>query len=435
MTAAVRRAAGRTFRSMHVRNYRLYFFGQIVSITGTWMMSVAQIWLVLRLTNSALAVALTGSFQFLPVLLLGAWGGLIADRFDKRKLLIGTQSVRAVLSLALAIITVTGLVHLWMIYAIALAVGLTTVIDNPTRQAFAMEMVGPEDVTNAVSLNSATFTGSRIVGPAVAGVVIAVVGIAACFFIDAISYIAVIVALVMIRPKELFRQAPQPRAKGQLREGFRYVWRSPDLRFLLLLAAVIYTFSFNFSVILSLLVKWSFGGGAGEYGILLSVMGVGSLIGALVMAGRARPSRLMIPLSGIAFGALEAAAALMPSIGFVMGLFVPLGFASMILMASTNTSLQLASNSAMRGRVMGLYAVVFLGSTPIGNPLAGWFADTLGPRGALAIAGGVAVAASFVALLYVRRLGRSQTAAEEPLDEEISVEQDGVPGRLTARAR
>jgi MFS family permease len=406
--------AHKTVRSLRVRNYRLYFYGQIISFVGTWMQSVGQAWLVLKLTGSGVALGVTMALQFLPVLLLGAWGGVIADRFDKRRVLVWTQSLSAILALALGILTITDSVQLWMVYVLALALGLVTVADNPSRQTFVMEMVGKEHVTNAVSLNSVTFTGARIVGPAIAAALIATGGLGLCFLINAGSYIAVIVGLLFMRKDELLPQPRAARARGQIREGFRYAWSRPLLRRLLLLAVVIYTFSFNFSVIMPLLAERSFSGGAGTYGLLLSVTGVGSLLGGLAMAGHSRATERLIVVAGLTTGLLEGLAAIVPQLWMEVIVLIPLGFVLMVLMAGANSAIQLASDGAFRGRVMALYAMVFLGSTPIGGPLAGWAAEHLGPRAALGIGGAFAAIASLVAMwaMGIRHRGARLTLAQ-----------------------
>ena len=405
MTAIGARAHS-TVRSLRVRNYRLYFLGQIVSLIGTWMQSVGQAWLVLKITGSGVALGLTMALQFLPVLLLGAWGGVIADRFDKRRVLVWTQSLSAVLALLLGVLTITGTVQLWMVYVLALALGLVTVADNPSRQSFVMDMVGAEHVTNAVSLNSVTFTGARIVGPAIAAALIATGGLGLCFLINAASYLAVIAGLLMMRRDELNSQPRVERAKGQIREGLRYAWSSPILRRLLLLAVVIYTFSFNFSVIMPLMAERSFSGGAGTYGLMLVFTGIGSLIGGLAVAGHNKPSERLIVAAGLSTGLLEVLAAVIPQLWLELVVLVPLGFVLMAMMAALNSALQLASDGAFRGRVMALYAVVFLGSTPIGGPLAGWLSEQYGPRASLAIGGVIAVLAASVAVLGLRKRGR-----------------------------
>lgn len=369
------------------------------------MQAVAQVWLVLRLTHSGLALGITTGLQFLPILLLGPLGGLVADRFDKRKVLILTQAADAVLALTIGVLTLTGVVELWMVYALALGLGLVTVVDNPTRQSFVAEMVGPSDLQNGISLNSAVFTFTRILGPAIAGALILTVGLAACFLLNALSFLAVIGGLVAMRPAELHRGDPTPRMRGQIREGLRYVWTTPRLRWPLVLMAIVYTLSFNFSVLLPLLARFSFGGGAALYAQFLSAMGAGSLVGALVMANRRRASPQVLAWSAAAMGAAMVAAGLAPSVGVAFGVLAAIGFASMVFMATGNSMMQIASAPSMRGRVMSIYAMVFLGSTPIGGPLMGWLSEWAGPRIAFAIAGVVAVVSALGALWVLRALG------------------------------
>jgi len=395
----------RTFHSLHSRNFRLFFIGQAVSVTGTWMQMVASAWLVLRLTGSGVALGVQTALTFAPILVIGAWGGVIADRFDKRRVLIATQAAFAVLALALWSLTATGAVRLWMVFVLSLLQGLVTVVDNPTRQSFYAEMVGPRDLANAVSLNSAVMTGTRIVGPALAGLVIATLGLASCFLLNGVSYLAVIAGLWWMRADDLHRHAA--RAKGGLREGLRYVWRTPELRWPLLLMAVIFALSFNFSVLLPLLAQIAFHGGAGTYGTLLSLMGVGSLMGALVLAHAARPTKGRLAASAIAFGLFSVGAGLAPSLGTELAVLVPLGVAAMTFMITGNSMLQLISTPEMRGRVMALYGVVFLGLTPVGAPLAGFVGEHLGPRFGLAAGGVIAAVAGLIGLGVVARNRRA----------------------------
>jgi MFS family permease len=405
VTAAIRRTAHNTFRSLRVRNYRLYFFGQIVSATGTWIQSVAQVWLVLKLSGSGLALGITTGLQFLPILLFGPWGGVVADRFDKRKILMWTQSASAVMAAVLGILVMTGAVRLWMVYLLAFVLGFVTLIDNPTRQSFVVEMVGPDDLQNGISLNSAVFTATRIVGPAIAGLLILTVGLALCFLLNAASYIAVIAGLALMRPADLRRQALVPRAKGQVRAGLRYVWSTPRLRWPLLLMAVIYTLSFNFSVLLPLLARNAFHGGAGLYSLFFSMMGLGALVGALMMANQRRPSQRVLAGAGLGFGIAVVAVAVSPVIGLAVAAIILVGFTSMAFMATSNSMLQFATRPSMRGRVMAVYAMVFLGSTAIGGPLSGWVAGALGARMALGLAGGVSAVSALAAYWALRALG------------------------------
>jgi MFS family permease len=400
-----RAAMSRTFRSMHVRNYRLYFTGQIISLSGTWMQSVAQAWLVLKLTGSGVDLGVVTALQFLPILVGGPWGGVIADRVDKRRLITGTQTAAAVLALALGVLTVANVVQLWMVYLIAFLLGCVTMVDNPTRQSFVMEMVGREDVPNAVSLNSVVVNAARIVGPALAGLLIATVGIGICFLLNAVSYIAVIAAFVAMRPSELLRTDPLPRSKGQLRAGLRYVWSHAELRTPLLLMAVVGTLAYNFSVVFPLLVKESFHSGAGTYGVLYSVMGAGAVIGGLVVATRGRATRGLLAGSTVSFGAVLLAAAAVPHLAIEIAVMLPVGAASTAFIATSNALLQLGATPDMRGRVMALFSVVFLGSTPIGGPIVGWIAQVAGPRVALGV-GAVATLATGLVAVVVWRGGR-----------------------------
>jgi len=390
-------AGERTFRSLHVRNYRLFFYSQLVSLTGTWMQTTAQSWLVLKLTDSGVALGVMIALQFLPMLLFGVWGGVVADRLDKRRTLIWTQGAAAVLAVAMWGIVLTGVVEVWMIDVLAFLLGMVTVVDLPTRQAFVIEMVGTDEVANAVGLNSAVFNAARLVGPAVAGLLIHVIGLSPLFLFNAISFVPVIGGLAAMRPDELVRHAPAPRARGQIREGLRYVWNSPVLRSTLIVCAVVTTFGFNFIIVLPLMAKNVFHGGAGLYGALLAVMAAGSLVGALTAANKARPSRPLLVGSGVAFAVLCMAASVAPSAIACAVLLVPLGAASMVFLTTANSTLQLNSQHHMRGRVMAIYALVFLGSTPIGGPIVGWISEQWGARAGLFVGGG----ASLVAVLAV----------------------------------
>jgi MFS family permease len=390
----VRRAVGQTFRSLRVRNYRLYFFGQIVSVSGTWMQSVAQAWLVLQLTGSGVALGGTVALQFLPMLLAGAWGGVIADRFDKRTILIGTQSADAVLALTLAVLTATGAVQLWMVFVLAFLLGLVNLVDMPARQAFVTEMVGAENVANAVSLNSVVVNAGRIVGPAVAGILVATVGIAVCFFVNAASYLAVIGALLAMRRLELLPAPRIPRRRGQLREGLDYAWGDRELRRTLTMVAVVGLLAFNFSVFLPLMTQQVFGSGAATLGALYSLLGLGAVAGGLLVAARGRTDGGLMAAAGIASGAALIAAALMPTLTLELVAVVPLGLATIVFVASANSLLQLRSDPRMRGRVMALYGVLFLGTTPIGSPAVGWLAERAGVREAMVLAGAITLAAA-----------------------------------------
>jgi len=357
----------RTFRSLHIYNYRLFFFGQVVSMSGTWMQSVAQSWLVLQLSGSSLDLGITVGLQFGPVLVLGAWAGALADRVDKRRLLIVTQSVAAALALILGVLTASDVVTVWMIWVLAGLTGCATALDMPSRQSFVYEMVGSDDLANAIGLNAVIINSSRIIGPAVGGILIAGVGVAPCFFFNAVSFVAVIVALSIMRRRELRPSKPVRREPGQVRAGLRYVWRTSELRVPLVMMAVVSTLAYNYSVVLPLLTKSVYGRGGGAYGALSAAMGVGALAGALLMASKARPSRRLLVASTFAFGVVTVLLAVAPSYLWGLVLLVPMGAAGVLFISTTNSLLQLNADDAMRGRVMALWAVVFLGSTPIGN--------------------------------------------------------------------
>lgn len=426
----LRRVAGTTFKSMRTRNYRLWFTGQIISVSGTWMQTVAQAWLVLRLAPRAdqgIDLGLTTALQFLPMLVLGAWGGLIADRLDKRRILFGTQATYGVLAIVLAILTATGTVRLWQVFLLALLLGFVNLVDNPARQSFVVEMVGPNDLPNAVSLNSIVMNGARVIGPAIGGVLIATVGLAVCFEVNAASYIAVIVALALMRRSELHQSARAPKAKGQLREGLRYAWQTRDLRDVLLVVLVVGTLAYNFTVILPLVAKLSFHGGAGVYSLLTSLMASGAVIGGLIVAGRGRrPNVTRLGMIGIGFGVFILALALAPDLIVASIVIVPMGGLSIAFIATANSTIQLQVDDAMRGRVMALYAIGFLGTAPLGAPLVGWISQAASPRVALAV-GAASAIVSCAVLLVLRRSNRSGNAvtAGAGVDDEAVVAATG----------
>ena len=393
---SIRNAWNRTFRSLRVRNYRVYFIAQLISVSGTWMQSIAQAWLVLHLTGSGVDLGIVTGLQFLPVLLFGPFGGLVADRLDKRKLLFATQTAGGLLALTLGILTVTHVVQLWQVYVLAGSLGVVNLFDNPARQTFVMEMVGREDLPNAVSLNSVVMNASRVVGPAIGGLVIVLFGLGICFFVNAVSYVAVLMGLAMMRVADLHRTPPVERARGQVRDGLRYVWRTPPLRNTLIAMAVIGIFAYNFSVTLALLAKVTFHGGAGTYALLTSCMGVGAIIGGLFAAHRAKPTPRLLHTLALVFGVLLGGVAFAPSLVVASVVIVFMGAASIGFIATANATLQLQAEPAMRGRVMSLYAMAFLGSTPIGAPLVGSIAQWSNPRIALAVGGVATVLAAGV---------------------------------------
>jgi MFS family permease len=404
-------AVRRVFSSLSGRNYRLWFAGQFVSISGTWMQQIAQDWLVLQLTGRALPVGITTALQFAPVAFFGVWGGLVADRVDKRRLLIATQGAAALLALVLGTLTATGQTRLWMVYLLAFALGTVTAFDMPARQAFVIELVGPDRLANAVALNSALFNVARVVGPAVAGVTILAFGLAPAFLVNAVSYLATMTALVLIDPGRLYRAAGATRAPGQVREGLRYIWHTPVLRSTLLMVLVVGTLGMNFPVVLPVLARFGFHAGPGTYATMLSVMSAGSILGALTAALRQRPTRaLLVGAAGVfGLGCLAAAAA--PNLGWELAVLAPVGAATITFLSTANTTLQLKAEPAMRGRVMSLYAVVFLGSTPVGGALSGWLAERYGPRAPLWLGGVACLAAAAAGLVGIRRAaGRARPA-------------------------
>ncbi len=403
-------ALGRSFASLQIPNYRRYFVGQLVSISGNWMQTVAEIWLILTLTGSGVAVGATTALQFLPMLLVGAWGGLIADRVPKRGLLMTTQTLHMLPPLALLALALSGMVTPLAVFAIAFSRGIVNAVDYPTRQAFVMEIVGSNRVVNAVSLNSVLVHSARIIGPALAGVLIATVGVEPCFALNAASFAVMVVALAGMDTEALRPAAIAPREPEAVRAGLRYVRATPGLWIPLGLMAIVGTLGFNFQAILPLLARFTFDGGASAYAALLCSMGVGAVVGALTTGARGKVSPGLLAGAAIGFGALALLAAGMPSIALEIAVLAPLGAASVTLAASVNSALQLASEPSMRGRVMALYSVVFLGSTPIGAPLAGWLSEAIDPRAALVMAGVAALTAGMLA-----RVAFARVAADEHL--------------------
>lgn len=394
-----------TFSSLKNRNYRLYFIGQIISVSGTWMQRLAQAWLILRLThNNGFALGIESGLQFLPVLLFGAWGGVIADRFDKRRLLYLTQVLALILALGLGTIVAVGVATVFLDYLFSVLLGFVNVIDNPARQTFVMEMVGRDELPNAVGLNSVVMNSSRVVGPAIAGIVIEAVGLAPCFFFNAASYIAVLFALWLMNGDQLRPVAIVPRAKGQLREGFRYVWSDGMVRTPLIMMAVIGTLAFNFQVVIPLISTDTFGLGAGGFGGLTAAMGAGAVLGGLAAASRRGVSYKRLLGLTYAMGVSILLAAAAPTLATeVVALFV-MGATSFAFIATANTTLQLTARPEMRGRVMALYAIAFLGSTPVGSPIVGWICVVWGPRAGFAIGGVAAIVAGFAAWLSFTRM-------------------------------
>jgi MFS family permease len=375
------------------------------------MQMVATAWLVLRITGSGVALGIDTALAFGPILLLGPLGGVIADRFDKRRILIATQFAYGILAIVLWGLVASDVVQLWMVYGLSFLQGVVTSIDNPTRQSFYSEMVRPRDLTNAVSLNGAVMTGTRIIGPALAGVLIAGVGMEWCFLINGLSYLAVIASLSVMDKGEL-RPNRSRLGSGAIREGLRYVWRTDALRRPLLLMSVLFLFSFNYSVLLPLLAERTFNGNAGTLGLLFSVMGVGSLGGALAMAGRANPSERRLALAAIVVGVVTILVSLAPTLDLAVAGMIPLGAASVAFFVTANSTLQLTARPEMRGRVMALYGMVFLGSTPFGGPVAGWLGEHFDARVGLAVGGLMALATGAIGMWTLARPRAEAVRAE-----------------------
>ncbi len=380
--------------------------GQVVSNSGTWMQRVAQDWLVLQLTHgSGTALGIATGLQFLPML-ASPWGGAVADRYPKRRILMLTQTAMGLLALLLGVLAVTGSVRIWQVYALAFGLGLATVVDNPTRQAFVTEMVGTADMPNAIALNSAIFNLARIAGPAAAGLVIGAVGTPAAFFVNAASYVAVLIGLKLMRAADLHPVEPVPRQRGQLRESFAYVRARPELLMPMVLIFFVATFGMNFQVTNALMSRQVFHTGATAFGVASAVFAAGALAGALLAARRSRPGLRLLVTAAFGFGLLEVLSALMPSFWLYLAMLVPTGLILLTLNTAANSAVQLGASPDMRGRVMGLYMLVFLGGAPLGSPMVGWVAEQFGPRMSL-LAGGVisAAAAGVIGLLVARRRG------------------------------
>ncbi len=383
-----------TFSSLKIYNYRLYFIGQAVSVSGTWMQGVAQSWLVLTLTHSGTALGFLAAAQFLPILLLGPWAGLMVDRISKRKMLVFTNGASAILAFTLGILIAGDWVKLWMVFVIASLSGLVNAFDNPARQAFAIELVGKENLTNAISLNSAQFNLARAVSPALAGGLIVAVGLAPCFIFNAFSFLAILLALYLMKKEELHPSKLATESKGQLREGFKYIRANPTLKNTLIIMAIIGTFAYEFQVALPLLAEFTFKGGASAYAALTSAMGVGSVIGAFYTANRKKVNMQLLIRAAILMGLSMLLVSVSRTLNQAIFAMVIVGIFSINLTSLGNVTLQTESPPAMRGRVMALWAVVFLGSTPIGGPIIGFLGQHMGPRWGIATGGVAAILAA-----------------------------------------
>lgn len=415
------------FRSLSGVNYRIWFAGALVSNIGTWMQRTAQDWIVLtELTDyNATAVGITMALQFAPQLLLMPWSGLIADRFNRRKLLILTQTLMGLLALGLGIITVTGVVQLWHVYLFALGLGVVAAIDAPARQTFVSELVSDDDLSNAVALNSASFNGARMIGPAVAGLLTVVVGAGWVFMINAVTFAVTVFAMTLLRTAKLRGQPRAGRERGQLTAGFHYAWRRPDIVVVLITVFLVGTFGFNFAIFTSTMVTVEFGMGATEFGLLSSIMAIGSVVGALLAARRSRP-RLRLVVGGAAvFGLACAIAAVMPNYATFAISLALVGLASITLMTTANAYVQTTTSPVMRGRVMALYMAIFAGGTPLGAPLVGWVADQYGPRWALGVAALSGILAAGAVLFWMVKYRQLRVQFRARVSPRVLVRHDG----------
>ncbi len=406
----LQRATRETFRSLQVRNFRLFFGGQLISQVGNWLTLVAQALLVLKLTDSGVALGFLAAAQFGPVLVLGAFAGLVADRSDKRKLLLLVQSLAMAQSFGLAALVFAGRPPVLAIYAVAMLGGLANAFDNPARRSFVVELVPPEDISNAVSLNSALMTGSRVFGPALAGLLITTVGFGWCFVVDGISYVAVLVGLWRMDVGQIRRAVVAPRGRGQVREGVRYARSVPELWIPLTMMAVIGTLAFNFQTVLPLFTTRDLGGSTLTFTLLMSVISAGSLAGALATARRRSIGMYTVSLAALGFGASMGVLALVPNqpLAFLVGVFV--GLSSISFMTTSTAIVQTTAAPTMRGRVLALQSMVFLGSTPIGGPIVGLVSQHFGARYSLGLGALATLGAGGFGVLKVRGHARTGPA-------------------------
>ncbi|HEX7259470.1 MAG TPA: MFS transporter [Candidatus Saccharimonadia bacterium] len=393
----------RNFSALRNYNYRIYFTGMSISLIGTWAQVIALSWLVLQMTGSGTALGLIHAAHFLPLLILGPWGGLVADRRTKHKLLLATQASSAILSLLLGVLVVTGTVQLWMVFVITLGLGLVRVVDHPTRQALIFEMAGKDHVQNAMVLQGTSVSVTRMLGPAIAGVLIATLGIGMCFIINAFSYIPMLVAMALLKVDELEVAPLIEKASGQLREGFRYVMKTPVIRNNLIMMAIIGTLAYEWAVVLPLLASFTFHGEAADYALLMTALGIGATIGGLYTARYRSVTQPMISLAALMLGAMVVLVALAPSLLFAVVAMGLVGFFAVQFDSLNSSILQLTSSPEMRGRVMALWGVAFLGSSPIGGPLIGWICQLAGPRTGLLIGAVAAMAAATFGYVTTRR--------------------------------
>jgi MFS family permease len=411
--SATRRAAGGTFAALRVPNYRRFITGQIISMCGTWMQTIALGWLVLSLGASGTMLGVVTAAQFIPILVLGPYGGLVADRANTRRLLICTASLQAALAAALGILAMTHVATLWMVIVVAALQGMTQAADNPARQSFVLEMVGPEYLANAVSLNSVTMNAARVVGPAIAGATISLAGTGPCFLLNAVSFGAVLIALFRLDRSALRAKTRLEKAPGQIREGFRYAMRTPGIRITLMMMVITGTLAYEFQVTLPLVARETFHGTAATYSLLTGAMGAGAVVGGLLVARRRVTGVRNLVAIATAFGLLILASAAAPTLPLLVAALVVTGAASVAFISVGNATVQLSSEPRMRGRVMALWSMAFLGTTPVGGPIAGAVAQAFGARAALVLAGAAALVSALLGLTS-RRRARTPAAVGVP---------------------
>jgi MFS family permease len=393
VTGRANTGAHRVFASLDTYNYRLYFAGDLVSHVGSWMQTMAEAWLVVTLTGSGVAVGTTFACRFAPVFVFGLMGGSIADRFDRRRVLIVTNTLAAILAVALWLVVWTGVVHVWMVFALAVALGFVTVFDEPARHAFVEEMVGRDRVPNAVALNSAVANSARITGPALAGVLIATVGTSWVFFMNAVSFVAYVAALLVMRKREL-RPGHRAGERSSIREGLSYAWSLTEIRATILVVAVVGTLVYNFPTFMTLLARDDFHGGAGLAGLLMAILGVGTVIGALTAARRAHPTRRAVLTAAALLGVALMVAAALPQRFAVELALLPVGALAVFFGSTASAHMQISSARHLRGRVMAIYTSLTLGVTVIGGPFVGWVCQQWSPRTAIALAGAATASAA-----------------------------------------
>ena len=405
--------------SLRQRNYRLFFFGQLVSVAGTWMQTVAQSFLVLGLTHSGTQLGLVTAARFLPMFAFGPLGGVFADRMDKQRVLFVTQTLAGLLAAAFAVLVGTHSIRLWIVYLLALALGFVNVFDNPARQSFISEMVPAPDLPNAVMLNSVAMNTARVFGAALGGVIAAAIGLALCFACNALSFAAVLISLAAMHRSELFPAKRVAKEKGQVRQGLRYVRATPELLIPLLMIAVVGTLAWEFQVSLPLMASKVFHGGTAAYGVMASVMGAGAAVGGLISAGRVKPRARNMCVAAIGWGVAILAAAVAPNLGWELAAMVAVGYGSISFNSLAKTTLQLAAEPSMRGRVMALWGLAWLGSTPVGGPIVGWMAQVAGARWSLVLGGVACLVCGIAALPILRRVDRreAQEAAQQEAEQ------------------